>query len=210
MQSLSAPSPIELEVSRIRELSKGGRHSEALAAAEELAARAPQNRDILYLIAANQRCLNRIHEALEALQRLEQQNPRFSLLYQERGYCFVTLRDAPRAIEAFLQAVDINPALTASGSMLERLYRMRGHVRNAAAAAERVSALKQLAPEVVRAGSLFSDGELSAAENILRAYMLESRDDVEALRLRARIQHQWNVLDGEESLLESTLKLAPN
>ena len=86
---------------------------------EELAAAAPQNRDVLYLIAANQRCLNRIHEALATLQRLEQQHPRFSLLYQERGYCYVSLRDAPRGIDAFLQGVDINPALAMSWSMLE-------------------------------------------------------------------------------------------
>src|SRR5579862_5707200 len=100
MQSASASSPIELEVGRIRELSKGRRHSEALAAAEGLAAAAPQDGDVLYLIAANQRCLNRIHQALATLQRLEQQHPRLSLLYQERGYCYVTLRDASRAIDA--------------------------------------------------------------------------------------------------------------
>src|SRR5271157_1102302 len=121
MQTSCASSPLELEVSRIRELSKCKRYYEALAASELLAAAAPPNRDVLYLIAANQRCLNRVDEALATLQRLEQQHPRFSLLYQERGYCYITLRDAPRAIEAFLRAVDINPALAASWSMLERL-----------------------------------------------------------------------------------------
>ena len=198
MSILSATSPLEVEVSRIRELSKTGRHTEALAAAELLAEAAPQNRDVLYLIAANQRCLNRTHEALATLERLEQRHPRYSLLYQERGYCFVTLRDAPRAIEAFLRGVDINPALAASWSMLERLYRMTGDVGNAAAAAERVSTLKTMPPEVVRAGSLFSDGELPAAENILRAYLLKSGDDVEALRLMARIEHQLDVLYAAE------------
>src|SRR5580692_9691701 len=186
MHSPSATSPIELEVDRIRELSRSRRHGEALAAAEVLAAAAPQNRHALYLIAANQRCLNRILEALAALQRLEQQHPRFSLLHQERGYCYMTLRDAPRAINAFLRAVDINPALAASWSMLERLYRMTGDVQNAAAAAERVSSLQHMPPEVVHAGSLFSDGGLSAAENILRAYLLKSGDHVEALRLLGR------------------------
>ena len=210
MQSPPASSPIELEVGRIRELSKGGRYSEALAAAEELAAAGMENRDVLYLIAANQRCLNRINEALATSQRLERRHPRFSLLYQERGYCYMTLRDAPRAIDAFLQAVDINPALAASWSMLERLYRMTGDLRNAAAAADRVSALKEMAPEVVRAGSLFSDGDLCAAENILRPYLLTSGGDVEALRLLARIEHQREVLDEAELLLEAALKLAPN
>jgi tetratricopeptide (TPR) repeat protein len=209
MQSARA-SPIELEVGRIRELSKDGRHSEALVAAELLAVAAPQNRDLLYLIAANQRCLNRIHAALETLRRMEQVHPRFSLLYQERGYCYTTLRDAPRAIEAFLRGVDINPALAKSWSMLERLFRMTGDARNAAAAAECISSLKNLPPEVGRAGSLFSDGDLSAAENILRAYLHTSSDDVEALRLLARIQHQRDVLDEAESLLEAALEVKPN
>ena len=209
MQSPIA-SPIELEVGRIRELSKDGRHSEALVAAELLAVAAPQNRDLLYLIATNQRCLNRIHAALETLRRMEQLHPRFSLLYQERGYCYTALRDAPRAIEAFLRGVDINPALAKSWSMLERLFRMTGDARNAAAAAERISSLKNLPPEVVRAGSLFSDGDLSAAENILRAYLRTSSDDVEALRLLARIQHQRDVLDEAESLLEAALEVKPN
>ena len=209
MPTPSVSSPVELEVGRIRELSKSSRYSEALTAAEALAARAPQNRDLLYLIAATQRCLKRIPEALETLQRLEQEHPRFSLLYQERGYCYVTLRDAPRAIDAFLRGVNLNPALVASWSMLESLYRMTGEVRNAATAAEHVAVLKHLPPEIVRAGSLFSDGDLSAAENILHPYLLND-NHVEALRLLARIKHQRNLLGEAERLLEAALKLAPN
>ena len=210
MSSLNASSPIDLDVRRIRELSKGGRHGEALAAAEALAASAPDNRDVAYLIAANQRCLNRIPEALSTLQRLEQGHPRFSLLYQERGHCYAALRNVPRAIEAFLRAVSLNPALTPSWSMLERLYRIIGEAKGAAAAAERLSAITQLPPEVVQAGSLFSDGDLSAAENILRAYLLKAGEHAEALRLLARIQHQRGVLDEAERLLDAGLKLAPD
>jgi tetratricopeptide (TPR) repeat protein len=203
-------SPIELEVGRIRELSKARRQPEALAAAEALATAVPRNRDVLYLIAANQRCLNRISEALATLQRLELEHPRFSLLYQERGHCYATLRDAPPAIDAFLRAVSINPALATSWSMLERLYRMTGQIENAVTAAEQVSILNHLPPEIVRAGSLFSDGELSAAENILRAFLLKADNHVEAMRLLARIEHQRDALDDAELLLETVLKLAPN
>ena len=209
MQSASA-SPIELDVSRIRELSERGRHREALVAAEALAVAAPQNRDLVYLVAVNQRCLNYVYQALETLQRLEQLHPRFSLLYQERGYCYTTLRDVPRAIEAFLHGVDINPALAKSWSMLERLFRMTGDERNAAAAAERLSSLKTLPPEILRAGSLFSDGDLSAAENILREFLRTSSDDVEALRLLGRIQRQRDVLDEAESRLEAALDIKPD
>jgi tetratricopeptide (TPR) repeat protein len=210
MPSVSAPSLTELELGRIRELSKNGHHYEALAAAEALAVAAPQNRDALYLIATNQRCLNQIKEALAILRRLEQQHPRFSLLYQERGYCYMTLRDAPRAIEAFLQAVKLNPALASSWTMLERLYRMTGEAKGAAMAGEHVTLLQQLPREVVRAGSLFSDGELPAAENILRTYLLTGGNHVEASRLLARIEHQCNASEVAEHRLDAALKLAPN
>jgi tetratricopeptide (TPR) repeat protein len=205
----SAPSQIEAEVGRIRELSRKRRHDEALAAAEALAVSVPDNRDVLYLIATNKRCLNRIPEALETLQRLESRHPRFSLLYQERGYCYTTLRDAARAIDAFLRAVNLNPALTASWSMLERLYRLTGDSKNVAKAAEQLSALNELPPEIVRAGKLFSDGELCAAEGNLRAY-LQSENHVEALRLLGRIQHQRELLDEAELLLEAACKAAPS
>jgi tetratricopeptide (TPR) repeat protein len=210
MSDASAFSPTELELERVRELSKSGRHKEALVAAEALAVEVPENRDVLYLIAANQRCLNRIPEALATLQCLEQKHPRFSLLYQECGHCFVTLRDVSRAIDAFLRAVSLNPALSTSWNMLERLYRMTGDLANAEKAAEYVSNLKHLPPEIVKAGSLFSDGELTAAENILRTYLREAGDHVEALRLLGRIQHQRSVLDEAEQLLEAALKLAPD
>jgi tetratricopeptide (TPR) repeat protein len=201
--------PIELEVERIRELSKSGRHSEALAAAEKFSVALPHNRDVLYLIAANQRCLKQINQALATLLRLEQYHPRFSLLHQERGYCYTALRDAPRAIEAFLQAVKLNPALAASWTMLEHLYRIAGEARGRAMATAQVGILKQLPPEVVRAGSLFSDGELSAAENILRAYILNGGNHVEGIRLLARIEHARNALDDAEQRLETALQLAP-
>jgi tetratricopeptide (TPR) repeat protein len=208
--SNSATSPVDPEVARIRELSRRGRHGEALSEAEMLAAQAPRNRDVLYLIAANLRCLNRIVEALSTLRRLEQHHPRFSLLYQERGYCHVTLRDVPRAIDSFLRAVNINPALAESWKMLERIYGMTGDVSNATTAAEQVSILQRLPPEVVRAGSLFSDGDLSAAESILRAFVLRGGNDVEAMRLLARIERQRDALGDAERLLEAALEAAPN
>jgi tetratricopeptide (TPR) repeat protein len=208
--SSSPVSPAQIEICRIRELTKGRRHGEALAAAEALWAAVLENRDVLYLIAVNQRYLNRIPEALATLERLEQLHPRLSRLYQERGHCYVAMRDAPRAIDAFLRGANINPALTESWSMLERLYRMTADVKNAARAAEHLATLNQLPPEVVRAGSLFSDGELSLAENIVRAYLRRDGNHIEAMRLLARIGIERGVLDDAEQLLEAAVKLAPD
>jgi tetratricopeptide (TPR) repeat protein len=210
MPSLPASDLVDIQVARIRELSRSGRYRDALDVAVALAVVAPHHRDVLYLIAANQRCENRIPDALKTLERLEQDHPRFSLLYQERGYCHATLRDAARAIDAFQRGVILNPALLASWTMLERLYQMTGEMTNASRAAEHVTALKKMAPEVVRAGSLASDGELSAAEQILRTYLLHAGTDIEALRLLARIERQNSLLDAAESHLEAVLRLVPH
>jgi tetratricopeptide (TPR) repeat protein len=206
----STPSPIELEVRRIQGLLKSRHLAESLRAAEALAAEVPENRDVLYLIAASQRHLNKIPEALATLVRLERHHPAFSRLYQERGHCYVVLRDAPRAIDAFLRGVNINPALPASWSMLERLYRMTGEIENADMAAGHVATLKRLPPEVVQVTSLFSEGELTAAENLIRAYLLKHGNHIEAMRLLARIGFKREVLDDAELLLESVLELAPD
>jgi len=132
--SEAQPEPtIELELGRLRDLTRTGRYAESLAAAEALAATTPgtgSHRDILYVIAANQRCLNRIDAALATLERLEQLHPRYGRLFQERGYCFVARRDARRSIEAFQRAVSLDPALPQSWSMLERLHVMTGDKAN--------------------------------------------------------------------------------
>ena len=169
-----------------------------------------EDRDLLFLAAVNLRYSNRVPEALELLRHLEEHHPRYSRLHEERGRCYVALRDASKAIEAFQRGVNINQALPDSWQMLHDLYRMRGDGHNAATAAEHIAVLQQLPLPVVQAGSMFSDGELRPAESIVRAYLLQHGDHVEAMRLLARIGMQRNVLDEAERLLESVLKLAPD
>jgi predicted Zn-dependent protease len=148
--------------------------------------------------------------ALTTLARLENLQPRFSALYQERGHCYVALRQAPEAIAAFLTAVNINPALPASWSMLEGLYRLSGQSADAATAAAHVATLKALPAEVKTATSLYSDGELAAAEALIRSFLLKHGDHIEAMRLLARIGVARDVLDDAQLLYEALLKRAPD
>ncbi len=82
------------------------------------------------------------------------------------------MRDSARAITAFRQGVSLNPALVASWNALESLYRLIGDSSNSAAA-ERVANLRKLPSEIVQAGNLSADGDLAAAERLLRAYIKE-------------------------------------
>src|SRR6516164_8970292 len=126
---------LESEIGTIRELVKERRFAEALRAVDALQAGHRENSEGLYLRAVSQRMLGHTAAALGTLARLEQLHPRFSRLYQERGYCHVALKQAPQAIEAFLRGVKVNPALPASWKMLEGLYRMTGQAANAVQAA---------------------------------------------------------------------------
>jgi len=135
---------------------------------------------------------------------------KFSRLHEERGLRYAAMNDLPAAIEAFECAVTLNAALPSSWTMLERLYRTKGDVKKATFAAEQLAMLRRLPPQVVLAGSLFSDGELAAAERTIRAYLHSSGTHVEALRLLGRIVHQRHALDDAVELLEEALTLAPN
>jgi tetratricopeptide (TPR) repeat protein len=201
---------LEAELRRLREWQKAGRHTEALHDAQVLLAAHQQDRELPLLASFSLRHLKRIPEALALLERMEPAHSRFSRLHQERGMCHVALKDAPHAIDALLRAVNINPALPASWSMLEGLYRLTGDGQSAATAAAHVATLKRLPPEVVSATSLFSDGDLAQSEKIIRAFLLRHGDHPEAMRLLAKIGLAQDVLDDAEILLEGALALAPD
>ena len=206
----AAVSPVLRELARIRRLLETGSHAEAIEAAQVLSAQLPENRDVLYLLAVAQRYDGRVDPALETLERLEHLHPGFSRLYQERGHCYVARRDAPQAIEAFLRAVNINPALPASWSRLEALYKMTGNPQNASIAADHVATLQHLPVEVVSATALFSDGDLLEAEAMIRPFLIKHGDHVEGMRLLARIGMAQGILDDAEILLAAVLERSPD
>ena len=213
MVSPAAPLPsstVEPELRRLRALQKDGRHDEALRAVEPLLAAWPQNRDLLLARAISQRHLLRIDDALATLEQLEALHPRFSRLFEERGLCRVVRKDAAGAIDALLRAVNINPALPMSWRILEGLYRMTGEPQNAATAGSHMAALRALPRELVTATSLFSDGDIDAAEQMIRAFLIRHGDHPEGMRLLARIGMARDVLDDAETLLEAALQLAPD
>ena len=209
-QPVAAPPSVELEVQRIRGLVQVHRFGEAITAAGPLRTLYPENRDVLYLLAVAQRHGGRIADALDTLADLERHHAGASRLYQERGHCHVALKDAPRAIEAYEHAVQINPALPAAWSMLEGLYKMVGDEEHRQEAAAHAKKLKSVPPEVITATGLFCEGDLSAAENLIRAFLLHHGDHVEAMRLLARIGVAREVLDDAEFLLAAALKMAPD
>jgi tetratricopeptide (TPR) repeat protein len=213
MSASDAPSntaAINAEMARIHALLKAHDFSGVARGAEALLERWPRQRDALLFLAIAQRYLRYIPDALRTLATLEQHYPRYSRLHEERGRCYVELRQAPQAIEAFLGAVNINHALTASWSMLEGLYRMSGETQSAATAASHVATLRKLPPDIVAATGFFADGDLDASESLIRSWLLKNGDHIEAMRLLARIGIARRVYDDPELLLAAVLERAPD
>jgi tetratricopeptide (TPR) repeat protein len=198
------------EIARIRGLLGRQKFAEALEASRALAAREPRERDPALFSAFALRHLGRIDAALRCLTELEQRHPEFSRLYEERGQCYVAMRQAQPAIEAFLAAVNRNNALPASWGMLEGLYRMSGDEANALTAASHVAILRKLPREVVTATAMFMDKDLDGAEPLIRSFLLQHGDHIEAMRLLARIGMARKVFDDAALLLAAVLELAPD
>ncbi|MFN3808638.1 tetratricopeptide repeat-containing sulfotransferase family protein [Asticcacaulis sp.] len=156
------------------------------------------------------RAQQRLPDALHALSQLEALYPRFSRLYQERGHCQIQLGNAPAAIDALSQAVALNATLPASWDMLAQLYRLRGDKAQAEAAERHLETLRQLPPEIVVANSLYADGDLKPAEEVLRTYLEQADGNVGALRLLARICFERGASAEAEALLAQVLELAPD
>ena len=149
-------------------------------------------------------------ERSQTLAGLEKLHPRFSRLFQERGQCYVALKQAPEAIEAFLRAVNINPALPASWSMLEGLFRMTRRSENAADGGRaRRHTGEAAARSRDRDGSVL-DGELAEAEQIIRAFLLKHGHHIEAMRLLARIGIERDVLDDAQLCWRPSWTWRPN
>ncbi len=206
----TGPSPVEQEVIRLRALLKAHRFEEAATAAAALAQAVPENRDALYLLSLAQRQLRRIPDALKTLESLERHHPGSSLLYQERGHCYVALKDAPHAIQAYEQAVRINPALPATWDMLGGLYKLTGNEEQRRVAVAHSQKLRTIPAEVITATGLFCEGDLTAAEKNIRAYLLAHGNQVEAMRLLARIGVAREIYDDAEVLLAAAVQLAPD
>ena len=169
----------------------------------------PQKRAELHLQAVNLRLGCRYDEALGVLERLQQLHPGYSRLYEERGHCYAALNDAPQAIEAFWRAVNINAALPASWQMLHTLYQGMGDVEHAVRIADRLATLRNLPSEIIQAAGLFADGEFVHAERVLRIYLAQHGEHLEAMRLLGRVCIARGLRDDAELLLEAVVQRVP-
>lgn len=202
--------PFEAEIQALHSLQAKGDYAAATSGATQILAAHPANRDLLLIEAHGLRMMKQTDAALTALERFAEHHPEFSQMFLERGLCRVAQRDAPAAIADLHMAVTINPALTIGWRMLAGLYRMTGDTARAATAERHFAHLTSLPPPIIHAKVLFGDGEIDAAEMLIRRFLLEVGDHPEAMRLLAQIGQLRNVLDDAETLYSGVLAMVPD
>ena len=205
---MEPPSRIEAEVRRIRALLNERQFAVALAAAESLLTEVPENRDVLLLVAINQRYLGRVADALRTSLRFEEIHPGYGRLFQERGHCYRAVGETTSAIASYRRATELNPSLSSSWTALRDLCNATGLTAEADNAARQVAQLAKLPAPVVSGASLLSEGDVYAAERVVRQFLQTHGDHIEAMRLLAQIGLKLDILDDAEFLLESVLVFA--
>ncbi len=216
MQSATTPDcapplrDLDAELRELQQLIEQRRFADALVACDHLLEHNVGHRDLLYMRAVALRHLQRVPEALATLESLEDMHPTFPRLFQERGHCHVFLRQAPQAIAAFSQAVELNPALPASWRMLATLYAMAGRKLEAENAGQHVAKLATLAVEVVTARSMLADGNLAEAEALIRPYVKRVPHDVEGLRVLALVAHRNDFSKDAAIILDEVMAKDPD
>jgi tetratricopeptide (TPR) repeat protein len=208
--STASPGRLDAEIRRVRAHLDREQFGEAVVLGQTLLSEAPENRDLLYMVAVGQRFLKRVPDALQTLARLDQLHPDYPRTFQERGHCLVTQRSVRPAIAAFERAVLLNSSLVGSWRALHALYTLNGEPAKAENAKRELEKLASLPPALVTAFALYSDGELGDAERLVRQYLQQSGDHVEGMRLLAQIGVRHDVLDDAELLLAKVLQLAPH
>ncbi len=189
---------------------QSGQFDAGLTAARALITDDPSDGEALYLAAVASRYLKRFDDAAEHLAALHVAMPEYGRAWQEQGHLSLARADAAGALDAFTRATRFNPALEASWREQARLHAQAGRSGEAQAASAQQQRLSALPRELVAVTNHLAEGRLVRAEEICRHYMRANTQNVEGMRLLAKIGIELGILDDAEFLLESAVSFAPD
>ena len=188
---------------------KAARFREAESMALDFLSQYPDDGDVVYCLAASQRYLGQIDNALDTLDRLERLQPNNARLWQERGHLARDSGNFDSAIAAYLRAVKLNSALHASWRELVRLAKTTERQELHEQALSQYEYVTRLPQELVDALSFLNTGRTFKAEQLCRHFLRRHPKHVEAMRLLATVALQHGILDDAEFILESALQFEP-
>ena len=164
----------------------------------------------LYLLAVSHRYAGNLPQALETVEQLHTQAPRFGRGFQEAGHIYLAARNQQQALTAFQRAVALNDSLLGSWRAIVKLCARPEHSQLRKQALLQSEKLAALPPALLSVRNAIAEANLRKAEDICRHFLKQNPTHVEAMRLLADLGVRSEVLDDAEFLLESALEFEPD
>jgi len=183
----------------------------ALAAeqAAEILKVVPDHPVAMLLLAVAHRSCGDPGAALEGLQQLCLNQPRWAEAHYELGTALESVGRGDAAIVALRRAVALKPDMAAAWRLLADHLDASGDTQGADEARARFIKSANRDPRLMAAAAALVENKLPQAEALLRAHLKQHETDVAALRMLAEVAARLRRYLDAQALLERCLELAP-
>lgn len=172
-------------------------------------ARCPDSIDLLTLLGASLNSLRLAESALEPLQRALEIAPGFARAHDEIGRSLLMLKRLDEAISCFEKALTLDPASASVERHLAQALLLAGRSEDADRVLERGFTRSPERKRLLAAALHQRAGRFRESEPLLREVLAVDADDVNALRMLARVAEKAGHLDEAERLLRRAIELKP-
>jgi len=170
----------------------------------------PDNVDLLTLQGVTLLDCKLAREALEPLQRAVALAPRFARARENYGQALILTGRIEEAVEQLRLAADLEPQSVPVRMKLAHALALAGEGDEADTVYEEAFILAPDRRKLAEAGEHLREGRLRECETICRELLRKNPDDVNALRLLARVAGEAERWGHAERLLIRALKRAPD
>lgn len=205
MQVAAITQEFEAAFARLR----GGDAEGAVALCRETLVRSPDSIDLLTLLGASLNSQRLPDAALESLQRALEIAPGFARAHEEIGRSLLMLHRVDDAISHFEQALVLSPRTESVERRLAQALLLAGRGEDADLLIEQSFARSPQRKHLLAAAEHQRAGRYRESEPLLREVLAVDADEVNAMRMLARVAEEAGHLDEAERLLRCAVKVKP-
>lgn len=186
-----------------------GQAAQAARACRDALEGTPDNVDFLTLLGASLIAQKHPREALEPLQRAVQAAPRFARARDNLGHALLLLGQPSEAVTHLEQAAKFEPRSVPVRLRLAHALALQGLGEEADRVYEEAFALDPQRGSLAKAGEHLREGRVKECQKICREMLAANPDDVNAMRLLAKVAGENDHWRQAEKLLERALEILP-
>ena len=199
----------DIQPADIQKKMTSGDFSGAMVDIDALLASDPENPDVRYMLAVCLRYTGHLDGAQAQLDTLKLSHPDTGRIFQEQGHLHLARGENQKALAAFANACQLNPALIASWRKQQQILVALNRLEDARQAQAQVERLQDTPKALVAVTDLLAQGKLKKAETLCRKFLQSNPTHVEGMRLLAELASRFGELEDAEYLLESAGEFEP-